>query len=146
AEKIEFNTNNQIDDTDLIQSYRDRLQRFEESVGYRYGSEIKGVHDGSTFTEDFYDAQESGLSGGQKTRLALGELLLIKPDLLFLDEPTNHLDIETLTWLESYLIGYPGAIVMVSHDRYFLDKIVNTIYEVAHQTTTKYLGSYSNYL
>src|SRR5699024_11674604 len=74
------------------------------------------------------------------------ELLLIKPDLLFLDEPTNHLDIETLTWLESYLIGYPVAIVMVSHDRYFLDKIVNTIYEVAHQTTTKYLGSYINYL
>ena len=146
AEKIEFNANNQIDDPDLIQSYGARLQKFEESGGYRYESEIKGVLAGLNFTEDFYDAQVSSLSGGQKTRLALGKLLLIKPDLLFLDEPTNHLDIETLTWLESYLIGYPGAIVMVSHDRYFLDKIVNTIYEVAHQTTTKYLGSYSNYL
>lgn len=146
AEKIEFNANNQIDDPDLIQSYGARLQKFEESGGYRYESEVKGVLAGLNFTEDFYDAQVSSLSGGQKTRLALGELLLIKPDLLFLDEPTNHLDIETLTWLESYLIGYPGAIVMVSHDRYFLDKIVNTIYEVAHQTTTKYLGSYSNYL
>ena len=146
AEKIEDNANNNVEDTDLIASYGARLQKFEDSGGYRYESEIKGVLSGLNFTEDFYDAQVSSLSGGQKTRLALGELLLIKPELLFLDEPTNHLDIDTLTWLESYLIGYPGAIVIVSHDRYFLDRIINTVYEVAHQTTTKYFGSYSKYL
>ncbi len=146
AKEIERGANNKIDNTDLITSYGARLQKFEDSGGYRYESDIKGVLSGLGFSEDFYDKQVSSLSGGQKTRLALGELLLIKPDLLFLDEPTNHLDIDTLTWLESYLIGYPGAIVIVSHDRYFLDKIINTVYEVAHQTTTKYMGSYSKYL
>lgn len=146
AKEIERGANNKVDNTDLITSYGARLQKFEDSGGYRYESDIKGVLSGLGFSEDFYDKQVSSLSGGQKTRLALGELLLIKPDLLFLDEPTNHLDIDTLTWLESYLIGYPGAIVIVSHDRYFLDKIINTVYEVAHQTTTKYMGSYSKYL
>lgn len=146
AKKIEDNAHANVDDTDLIASYGSRLQKFEDSGGYRYESEIKGVLSGLKFTEDFYNVPVSSLSGGQKTRLALGELLLTKPELLFLDEPTNHLDIDTLTWLESYLIGYPGAIVIVSHDRYFLDKIVNTVYEVAHQTTTKYFGSYSKYL
>src|SRR5699024_5687627 len=146
AKKIEDNAHANVDDTDLIASYGSRLQKFEDSGGYRYESEIKGVLSGLKFTEDFYNVPVSSLSGGQKTRLALGELLLTKPELLFLDEPTNHLDIDTLTWLESYLLGYPGAIVIVSHDRYFLDKIVNTVYEVAHQTTTKYFGSYSKYL
>ncbi len=146
AKEIESQANNNIDNPDLITSYGARLQKFEEDGGYRYESDIKGVLSGLGFTEDYYDLPVSSLSGGQKTRLALGELLLIKPQLLFLDEPTNHLDIDTLTWLESYLIGYPGAIVIVSHDRYFLDKIVNTVYEVAHQTTTKYHGSYSHYL
>lgn len=146
AKEIESQANNNIENPDLITSYGARLQKFEEDGGYRYESDIKGVLSGLGFTEDYYDLPVSSLSGGQKTRLALGELLLIKPQLLFLDEPTNHLDIDTLTWLESYLIGYPGAIVIVSHDRYFLDKIVNTVYEVAHQTTTKYHGSYSHYL
>ncbi len=146
AKEIESQANNNIDNPDLITSYGARLQKFEEDGGYRYESDIKGVLSGLGFTEDYYDLPVNSLSGGQKTRLALGELLLIKPQLLFLDEPTNHLDIDTLTWLESYLIGYPGAIVIVSHDRYFLDKIVNTVYEVAHQTTTKYHGSYSHYL
>lgn len=146
AKQIEDQANQKIENPDLIASYGARLQKFEDDGGYRYESDIKGVLSGLGFTEDFYNIPVSSLSGGQKTRLALGELLLIKPQLLFLDEPTNHLDIDTLTWLESYLIGYPGAIVIVSHDRYFLDRIVNTVYEVAHQTTTKYTGSYSKYL
>jgi ATP-binding cassette subfamily F protein 3 len=86
------------------------------------------------------------LSGGQKTRLALGKLLLTSPDLLILDEPTNHLDIETLTWLEQYLQNYPGAILIVSHDRYFLDKIVSQVYEISRHTSKKYIGNYSSYL
>jgi ATP-binding cassette subfamily F protein 3 len=88
----------------------------------------------------------SSLSGGQKTRLALGKLLLSKPDLLILDEPTNHLDIETLSWLEQFLQSYPGAILIVSHDRYFLDKVVTQVYEVSRTTITKYKGNYSDYL
>ena len=86
------------------------------------------------------------MSGGQKTRLALGKLLLSKPDILILDEPTNHLDIETLTWLEQYLQSYNGAILIVSHDRYFLDKVVNQVYECANNTLTSYIGNYSKYL
>lgn len=86
------------------------------------------------------------MSGGQKTRLALAKLLLTKPDLLILDEPTNHLDIETLAWLEQFLQGYEGAILIVSHDRYFLDKVVNQVYEVTQKTTVKYTGNYSKYL
>ena len=93
-----------------------------------------------------YDTKISSLSGGQKTRLALGKLLLSKPDILILDEPTNHLDIETLSWLEQYLLGYDGAILIVSHDRYFLDKVVNQVYEISRRQITKYIGNYSNYL
>src|SRR5690606_14004657 len=85
-------------------------------------------------------------SGGQKTRLALGKLLLQKPSLLILDEPTNHLDITTLTWLENYLSNYEGALLIVSHDRYFLDKIVTVVYEVTHRRTFKYHGSYTDFL
>ncbi|MGR4031788.1 ATP-binding cassette domain-containing protein, partial [Bacillus sp. ZZQ-131] len=88
----------------------------------------------------------STLSGGQKTRLALGKLLLTKPDLLILDEPTNHLDIETLTWLEQYLQGYPGAILIVSHDRYFLDKLVTQVYEISNKESRRFVGNYSKYL
>src|SRR5699024_1411667 len=88
-------------------------------------SDVKGVLTGLGFSEDAFNLLISELSGGQKTRIALGKLLLQQPDVLILDEPTNHLDITTLTWLENYLTSYPGAIVIVSHDRYFLDKIVN---------------------
>src|SRR5699024_6793858 len=86
------------------------------------------------------------LSGGQKTRLALGKLLLTKPDVLILDEPTNHLDIQTLTWLEGHLNNYQGAVVIVSHDRYFLDKTVHIIYEISRHHSTKFIGNYSKYL
>ena len=88
----------------------------------------------------------SDLSGGQKTRLALAKLLLEKRDLLILDEPTNHLDIETLTWLENYIQGYTGALLIVSHDRYFLDKVVNEVYELSHQHSSHYVGNYSHYI
>lgn len=130
----------------LLAEY-DRLQQeFETNGGYSYESEIKAVLSGLSFLD--YDDQTpiSELSGGQKTRLALGKLLLKKPNLLILDEPTNHLDIETLTWLEKYLTGYPGAVVIVSHDRYFLDKTVSIVYEISRHRTKKYHGTYSNFL
>ncbi|HEY4601470.1 MAG TPA: ATP-binding cassette domain-containing protein [Cerasibacillus sp.] len=130
----------------LLKTYDEKQQQFEASGGYTYEAEIRSVLTGLNFAEYDDNTPINELSGGQKTRLALGKLLLKKPNLLILDEPTNHLDIETLSWLESYLIGYPGALVIVSHDRYFLDKTVNTVYEIAHQRMKKYHGSYSKYL
>jgi ATP-binding cassette, subfamily F, member 3 len=130
----------------LLEEY-DRLQHeFEINGGYTYQSEIKAVLAGLSFLD--YDDQTpiNELSGGQKTRLALGKLLLKKPSLLILDEPTNHLDIETLTWLEKYLTGYPGAVVIVSHDRYFLDKTISIVYEISRHRTKKYHGTYSDFL
>lgn len=130
----------------LLEEY-DRLQvQFETNGGYSYESEIKTVLAGLNFLD--YDDQTpiNELSGGQKTRLALGKLLLKKPSLLILDEPTNHLDIETLSWLEKYLTSYPGAVVIVSHDRYFLDKTVSIVYEISRHRTKKYHGTYSNFL
>lgn len=130
----------------LLRTYDEKQQQFESLGGYTYEAEIRSVLTGLNFAQYDDKTPINELSGGQKTRLALGKLLLKKPDLLILDEPTNHLDIETLSWLESYLNGYPGALVIVSHDRYFLDKTVNIIYEIAHQRMKKYHGSYSKYL
>lgn len=125
----------------------DRLQHeFNEMNGYGYESEIKSVLHGFRFDESYFDHLISNLSGGQKTRLALARLLLEKPALLILDEPTNHLDIETLAWLENYLQNYRGALLMVSHDRYFLDKIVQEVYEISRQKMSHYKGNYSRYL
>ena len=125
----------------------DRLQHeFNDLNGYGYESEIKSVLHGFRFEEDYLDHLISNLSGGQKTRLALAKLLLEKPDLLILDEPTNHLDIETLSWLENYLKNYRGALLMVSHDRYFLDKIVEEVYEISRRKMSHYKGNYSRYL
>src|SRR5690606_25935069 len=114
--------------------------------GYTYESEIKSVLTGLNFQDYDYDTSITELSGGQKTRLALGKLLLQKPDILILDEPTNHLDIDTLSWLEGYLNTYPGAIVIVSHDRYFLDKTVSIVYEISRHRSKKYHGTYTKYL
>ena len=125
----------------------DQLQiTFKEQGGYQYEADIRSVLHGLQFGDFDYSTHISTLSGGQKTRLALGKLLLTKPDILILDEPTNHLDIETLSWLEQYLQGYHGAVLIVSHDRYFLDKVVNVVYEISRHSMKKYHGNYSSYL
>lgn len=125
----------------------DQLQHdFKEQNGYGYENEIRSVLHGFHFYEADYQRSITSLSGGQKTRLALAKLLLEKRDLLILDEPTNHLDIETLTWLENYLQSYPGALLIVSHDRYFLDKVINEVYELSQQTCHYYKGNYSYYI
>src|SRR3954452_19863732 len=125
----------------------DLLQvQFKENGGYQFEADIRSVLHGLNFQSFDYDTKISNLSGGQKTRLALGKLLLSKPDILILDEPTNHLDIETLSWLEQYLQGYDGAILIVSHDRYFLDKVVNQVYEISRKEISKFPGNYSSYL
>ncbi|MGG5369584.1 ABC-F family ATP-binding cassette domain-containing protein [Enterococcus sp. AZ196] len=130
----------------LLKEY-DQLQHdFNDQNGYGYENEIRSVLHGFKFDESFYDKEISTLSGGQKTRLALARMLLVKPDILILDEPTNHLDIETLAWLEDYLQGYPGALLIVSHDRYFLDRVVNEIYEISRHKIRHYTGNYSRYL
>jgi len=125
----------------------DHIQnRFREENGFGYQAEIRSVLHGFRFYEADYTKHISQLSGGQKTRLALAKLLLEKKDLLILDEPTNHLDIETLSWLESYLQSYDGALLIVSHDRYFLDKVVNEVYEISRKKISHYKGNYSKYL
>ncbi|GGG31129.1 multidrug ABC transporter ATP-binding protein [Lysinibacillus alkalisoli] len=130
-----------------IMTEYDQLQHdFKEAGGYQYEADTRSVLHGMQFFENDYQKPIASLSGGQRTRLALAKLLLSKPDLLILDEPTNHLDIATLSWLESYLKGYEGAILIVSHDRYFLDEIVTVVYEVSRQLVTRYVGNYSAYL
>ncbi|SFB38106.1 ATP-binding cassette, subfamily F, member 3 [Lentibacillus halodurans] len=130
----------------LLLDYDKKQQAFDADGGYRYEADIKTVLTGLNFQD--YDDQTpiNELSGGQKTRLALGKLLLKKPNLLILDEPTNHLDIDTMSWLENYLSSYPGAVTIVSHDRYFLDKTVSTVYEISRHHSKKYNGNYSYYL
>lgn len=124
----------------------DRLQhQFDREGGYTYKSEITGILNSMAFDESFYNKKVSSLSGGERTRLALAALLLEKPDILLLDEPTNHLDIGTLKWLEQYLEAYRGTIMIVSHDRYFLDRTVNRIFEVENHKVYSYQGKYSDY-
>ncbi|RNA66591.1 ABC-F family ATP-binding cassette domain-containing protein [Alteribacter keqinensis] len=130
----------------LLKDYDQLQQDFKDKGGYQYEADIRSILSGLQFADFDYATPISSLSGGQKTRLALGKLLLTKPELLILDEPTNHLDIDTMTWLENYLSGYDGAILIVSHDRYFLDRIVDHVYELSFQQTTKYVGNYSHYL
>lgn len=130
----------------ILSEYDFLQNEFKDKGGYQYEADIRSVLHGLNFADYSYETKISTLSGGQKTRLALGKLLLSKPDILILDEPTNHLDIETLTWLEQYLQTYDGAILIVSHDRYFLDKVVNQVYECANKTLTRYTGNYSKYL
>lgn len=130
-----------------IMAEYDHLQHdFKDAGGYQYEADTRIVLHGMQFYPDDYNKAITSLSGGQRTRLALAKLLLSKPDLLILDEPTNHLDIETLNWLEGYLKGYDGAILIVSHDRYFLDQVVSIVYEVSRHRVTRYAGNYSAYL
>lgn len=129
----------------LMNTYSDLTHAFEAGGGYAYKSELIGVLKGLGFTEDEFTRSVSTLSGGQKTRVALGKLLLLKPDLIILDEPTNHLDISSITWLETYLRSYKGAVIIVSHDRYFLDRIVNKVIEIDNTKATVFTGNYSDY-
>lgn len=131
---------------ELLKRYDIMQESFKQQNGYGYESEIRSVLHGFRFYEEDFSMPISQLSGGQKTRLALAQLLLEKKDLLVLDEPTNHLDIDTLAWLEKYLLSYTGALLIVSHDRYFLDKVVNEIYEVSNGKVQHFTGNYSNYL
>ncbi|MEY8192968.1 ATP-binding cassette domain-containing protein [Peribacillus simplex] len=130
----------------VLNEYDTLMVQFKEKGGYQYEADIRSVLHGLQFADFDYSTPISTLSGGQKTRLALGKLLLRKPDILILDEPTNHLDIETLSWLEQYLQSYQGAVLIVSHDRYFLDKVVNLVYEISRNNMKKYHGNYSSYL
>ena len=129
----------------LMNSYTRLTHQFELENGYAYKSEIVGVLKGLGFEEEDYNKQIENLSGGQKTRVALGKLLISKPDILLLDEPTNHLDMESIAWLETYLLNYPGAVFIVSHDRYFLDKVVTKIVEIEAAQMRMYDGNYSAY-
>ncbi|MGN4946968.1 ABC-F family ATP-binding cassette domain-containing protein [Bacillus cereus group sp. MYBK104-1] len=142
----EENFSNEATYERLLAEY-DQLQLdYKDQGGYQYEADIRSILSGLGFPVETHQTTISTLSGGQKTRLALGKLLLTKPDLLILDEPTNHLDIETLTWLEQYLQGYPGAILIVSHDRYFLDKLVTQVYEISNKESRRFVGNYSKYL
>lgn len=129
-----------------LSQYEALSNQYELMDGYNYESKIKTVLTGLDFKESDFDRQIQSFSGGQKTRLSMAQMLLSEPDLLLLDEPTNHLDMETTEWLENYLTHSKGAIVIISHDRYFLDKIVNQVYDVALGSVKKYVGNYSKFL
>lgn len=128
-----------------METYHRLTAAFERENGYAYESEITGVLKGLGFQEDEFSRPVATLSGGQKTRVSLGKLLLSKPDILLLDEPTNHLDLNSITWLETYLLNYTGAALIVSHDRYFLNRIVTKVIEIEAGQVMTYLGNYSDF-
>lgn len=129
----------------LLKKYTNLTNRFEAINGYAYKSEIIGILNGLGFGEEDFGKKVATLSGGQKTRVALGKLLLQKPDLIMLDEPTNHLDLNSIAWLETYLLNYKGAVIIVSHDRYFLDRIATKIIEIDNGNVSSFNGNYSDY-
>ena len=129
----------------LMEAYSRLNHDFELKNGYSYKSEVNGVLKGLGFNADDYERIISSLSGGQKTRVALAKLLLDKPDIILLDEPTNHLDLRSITWLEGFLMNYPGAVIIVAHDRYFLNRIVSKVIEIDNGTVTTFAGNYSDY-
>lgn len=131
--------------TSLLEIYNRLMTEFERQNGYAYKSEVTGVLKGLGFGQEDFDRQVDTLSGGQKTRVALGKLLLSKPDIILLDEPTNHLDMNSIAWLETYLLNYSGAVIIVAHDRYFLNKVVTKVIEIDNGCVTTFLGNYSQY-
>ncbi|NLL00993.1 MAG: ABC-F family ATP-binding cassette domain-containing protein [Clostridiales bacterium] len=130
----------------MLHTYTRLTHEFEIQNGYAYKSEVIGILKGLGFIEEDFNKNIDTLSGGQKTRIALGKLLLSKPDILLLDEPTNHLDLISIAWLETYLINYNGAVVVVAHDRYFLDKVVTKVIELDHMKAQTFDGNYSDYI
>lgn len=130
---------------DMLHTYTRLNHEFELANGYAYQSEITGVLKGLGFLEEEFSRPVSSLSGGQKTRVSLGKLLLSKPDIILLDEPTNHLDMESIAWLETYLLNYHGAVIIVAHDRYFLDRVVGKIIELDQHHGAVFSGNYSAY-
>lgn len=145
--RIEAAMNNASGDEleSLMNRYTNLNHEFEMNNGYAYKSEITGVLKGLGFTEEDFSLHVNTLSGGQKTRVSLGKLLLSKPDIIMLDEPTNHLDMDSISWLENYLLNYSGAVLIVAHDRYFLDKIVSKIIEIDNGDCTVFSGNYTDY-
>ena len=129
----------------LLEDYNRLYHQFEMEGGYAYKSEVYGVLNGLGFSAEDYTKKIDQLSGGQKTRVALGKLLVTKPDIILLDEPTNHLDMNSIAWLETFLMNYKGAVVIVSHDRYFLDRVVTKVIEVSLHQAQVYEGNYSDY-
>ncbi len=142
-EAMKYTSGNELDD--LMKQYSNFTHAFEMDDGYAYKSELTGVLKGLGFMEDDFSKDISTLSGGQKTRVALSKLLLLKPDLIILDEPTNHLDMNAISWLETYLLNYQGAVIIVSHDRFFLDRIAEKVVEIDQTKATTFMGNYSSY-
>ncbi|MTI53473.1 ABC-F family ATP-binding cassette domain-containing protein [Geosporobacter ferrireducens] len=143
AQQSQLPNNNSLNQ--LMDIYARLSEEFQQKNGYGYRSEIRGVLKGLGFSEEEFEQPIFQLSGGQKTRVNLAKLLLTKPNLLLLDEPTNHLDIEAVEWLEAYLRTYAGTVLLISHDRYFIDEVVDKIYELENKSLTVYHGNYSYY-
>lgn len=130
---------------ELMDSYTRLSHEFEQKNGYAWKSEITGVLKGLGFDQEDFGKKVDTLSGGQKTRVSLGKLLLSGPDIIMLDEPTNHLDMNSITWLETFLMNYQGAVIIVSHDRYFLNRVVTKIIEIDQGNVTSFSGNYTDY-
>ncbi len=143
--EAEMDSVKQEDMEDLLERYHQTQTRFEQHNGYAWKSEIAGVLRGLGFTDEEFGKDVGTLSGGQKTRVALGKLLLSSPDIMLLDEPTNHLDLNSIEWLENYLLNYPGAVIVVAHDRYFLNKVVTKVIEIDQTHVMTFEGDYNDY-
>ena len=143
--ELEMHSKEGVELETVMEAYSKSTHQFELQNGYAYKSEVVGVLKGLGFDESDFEKKMNTLSGGQKTRVALGRLLLSKPDIIMLDEPTNHLDMNSIAWLENYLVNYDGSVVIVAHDRYFLDKVVTKVIEVERGVVSVFSGNYSDY-
>lgn len=143
--ELEMHSKEGVELETVMEAYSKSTHQFELQNGYAYKSEVVGVLKGLGFDESDFEKKMNTLSGGQKTRVALGRLLLSKPDIIMLDEPTNHLDMNSIAWLENYLVNYDGSVIIVAHDRYFLDKVVTKVIEVERGIVSVFSGNYSDY-